>query len=197
MRDRFHVIMNFLFFQAGYFACVFGGATGWPWLGPAVVLGAVAWHLWRVGDRIAEATLLALVLLVGAVFESAIAGTGWIEYPSGAVVPWLAPPWILALWLLFATTLNLCLGWLRRRPWLAIALGGIGGPLSFFGGSKLQAVTLLDPVAVLATLSVSWAVLMPLVMWLASQFDGWHAPPSSDTSRTSSPDRGRTLLGSG
>lgn len=175
VRDRFHVIANFLFFQAGYFACVLGGAAGHPSIGPAVVLVAVTWHLARAGDRIPESLLLGLALVIGAVFESAITVSGWVEYPSGMVAPWLAPVWILALWLLFATTLNLCLGWLRHRPWLAVLLGGVGGPLSFFGGSKLQAVTLLEPVAVLATLAVSWAVMMPLLMWLAVRLDGWRS----------------------
>ena len=176
MRDRFHVISNLLLFQVGYFGCVLGGAAGMPWLGPGVVLGAVVWHLWRVGDRLTEARLLVVVLVIGTVFESAVTVTGWVDYPSGRVVPWLAPVWILALWLLFATTLNLCLAWLKHRWWLAVLLGGAGGPLSFYGGSRLQAVELVEPVAVLATLAVAWALLMPAVMWVSTRLDGWQRP---------------------
>lgn len=183
MRDRFHVISNLLIFQVSYFACVLGGAAGLPWLGPGAVLGAVAWHLWRVGDRLTEARLLVVVLIIGTLFESAVTATGWVDYPSGWVVPWLAPVWILALWLLFATTLNLCLAWLKHRWWLAVVLGGAGGPLSFYGGSRLQAVELVDPVAVLVTLAVAWALLMPTVMWLSTRLDGWQRPLPGGTCR--------------
>ncbi len=37
------------------------------------------------------------------------------------------PPWILALWALFASTLNASLGWLQDRLLLAAVLGALSG----------------------------------------------------------------------
>jgi hypothetical protein len=56
--------------------------------------------------------------------------------------PFLRPPWLVALWALFGTTLRGSLGWLAGRYRLSAALGAVGGALSYVGGTKLGAVTL-------------------------------------------------------
>jgi len=84
----------------------------------------------------------------------------------------LAPGWILALWALFATTLNASLRWLKGRPVLAVSLGAVVGPLSYVAGVKLGAVALVEPASGYAALVVEWAVAMPVLMALADRFNG-------------------------
>ncbi len=72
----------------------------------------------------------------------------------------------LALWLLFATTLNSSLGWLQRRLRLASLLGAISGPLCYRAGEALGALQLGSPVVYAAT-AVEWALMMPLGLLLA------------------------------
>jgi len=60
---------------------------------------------------------------IGAVADSALIATDWVRYASGTVVPGTAPVWLVAMWMLFATTLNVSLRWLRRYALAAIALG--------------------------------------------------------------------------
>jgi len=86
----------------------------------------------------------------------------------------MAPPWILGLWALFATTLNVSLNWLKGRWLVAALLGGIAGPLSYWAGARLGAVVLVEPVPALVALSIGWAILMPLLMALARRYDGIH-----------------------
>ena len=43
--SRLHVVANFVLFQLGWLACVLGGASERPWLGPLFVVLFVAWHL--------------------------------------------------------------------------------------------------------------------------------------------------------
>ena len=38
------IVINFVLFQIGWLACVVGGATGYPWFGPAIVLAIIAYH---------------------------------------------------------------------------------------------------------------------------------------------------------
>ena len=54
-----------------------------------------------------------------------------LAFDTGRVVPWLAPPWPIPLWLQFATLLRFSLRWLDRRPALAVLVGLVGGPMAF------------------------------------------------------------------
>ena len=53
----------------------------------------------------------------------------------------LAPYWIVALWMLFATTLNVTFRWLQPRPALAAALGAVFGPVSYIAGAAVGVIT--------------------------------------------------------
>ena len=86
--------------------------------------------------------LIGLALAIGLVWDSALASLGWIRFTSGTLVEGAAPPWILGLWALFATTLNRSLAWLHGRYALAAVLGAIAGPLSYWAGARLGALEL-------------------------------------------------------
>jgi hypothetical protein len=166
------IFLNVALFQAGWFACVLGAARGAPWLGPLVVLAAAALHL-----RVARRPLLELYLLLsaaalGLLVDSLLLSSGWLEYPNGLWLAGFAPYWIVAMWMLFATTLNVSLAWLHGRLVLAALLGAVGGPLSYLAGEKLGGIYLLQPVAALAALAIAWAIAMPTLMMLAARFDG-------------------------
>ncbi|NNC63476.1 MAG: DUF2878 domain-containing protein, partial [Gammaproteobacteria bacterium] len=107
-------ILNLVAFQAGWLACVLGAANGVPWIGALAALAAVGLHLALAADAAAEIRLIAIALALGIVFDSALLATGWVSYPSGVLSTYVAPYWILALWALFATTLNGCMSWIKR-----------------------------------------------------------------------------------
>ena len=167
--------INFVAFQLGWFACVLGAANGAPWFGPLVVAGAVLLHLLRAQRPTAELQLVACAMLLGLVVDSLLLASGWLRYPSGMWLPGLAPYWIVAMWGLFATTLNVSLGWLRGRPLLGVLMGAVGGPLSYLAGEKLGGIELLAPTAALAALAVAWGIAMPVLAWLAVRLDGMSA----------------------
>ena len=172
------LVANFLLFQVTWFACVLGGAHGMPWLGPLAVALFVALHLGRAPRPAAEVRLLAGAALTGALFDSLLAASGWLAYPSGQWHPALAPYWIVAMWVGFAATLNLSLGWLKGRPYLALLFGSVGGPLAYLAGAKLGGVTFVEPTAALLALAVGWGLITPLLMRLAERFDGWRPNPN-------------------
>ncbi len=169
------MIFNFVAFQIGWFACVLGAAHGQPWTGVVIAAAVVAVHAARAALPAPELKLVAIALVTGAVWDSALASLGWIDFTAGTLVSGIAPPWIIALWALFATTLNISLDWLKGR-WLAAALfGAIGGPLSYWAGVRLGAVVFVEPVPALIALGVGWAVITPLLLLLAKHLDGIHA----------------------
>jgi hypothetical protein len=165
------VLINFVAYQIAWFACVLGGAHDLPWVGVAVTAVAVAIHLALVPSPARDALLILAVAAIGALWDGLLAGFGLLEYPSGMILPWLAPVWIIAMWAGFATLLHVALRWLLPYRWLAALLGAVGGPLAYYAGMRLGAVNFPDPVAALAVLAAGWSVLMPLGCWLALKLD--------------------------
>jgi len=165
-------VTNFMAFQLGWLACVVGAAQGAPWLGPAVALGVVGMHLIAVTRPRREGLLLGSAALLGLVLDSMLSATGLLIYANGQFIAGLAPYWILAMWPLFATTLNISLRWLHRRFWLASLLGAVGGPLSYLAGARLGAVTFGAGHNTTLVLAVAWSAALPFLVWLARRFDG-------------------------
>lgn len=166
------IIINIALFQLGWFCCVLAGANNLPLTGTVAALLVVMWHLTSTFDKSKELVLLLIAAAIGTTWESLLVSTGLLQYPSGTFIQGIAPNWIIAMWLLFATTLNVSLRWLKNRPIVAALLGAIAGPAAFFTGYKLGGVNIPDlPVAMLV-LAAGWSVLMPLLMSLSNRIDG-------------------------
>ena len=168
---KVRLILNFLTFQAGWFACVLGAAHGKPWLGPLVATPIAAGWLLVAPRPQSLAKLLLICGVVGLFWDSALTAVGLIGYSSGWMTPPLAPLWILALWILLATTLHLSMSWLQDKPLAAVALGAIAAPLSYLAGARLGALKLLHPEPALVAQAVGWALLLPWLLGLARRLN--------------------------
>ncbi len=166
------VTVNFLAFLAGWFGSVLGAAAGLPWVGPIIVAMVAALHLSIVPQPRREFVLLLAAAGIGLVLDSLMAALGWVTFDTGVVVTGMAPYWIVVMWVGFATTLNTCMRWLRDRPLLQAAFGGVGGPLVYAFGSLLGALELSPSPAAILGIGVVWAAAMPLLYALAKRFDG-------------------------
>ena len=175
------MLMNFAVFQVGWFSAVLGAAREMPWLGPAAFLVIVLFHLRQARRPDLEAGLVIACGIIGTWFDSSLVAAGWVAYPSGQLSPWVAPYWLVTMWMLFATTLNRSLGWLRGRIALAVLLGAVAGPASYWAGQKLGAIEFLDPVMATLVLSIGWAALMPILMQLAERLDGFREVTVTET----------------
>ncbi len=172
------LLINYSVFQIAWLSSVIGGAQQMPLLGPLAVLVALLIHL-RAARRPFEEILLVLCCgLIGAAFDSVLVAFGWVDYFSGQFSNVLAPYWIITMWMLFATTLNVSMRFLRGRPWMAAVFGLTGGPLSYIAGEKLGGIQLTSPVEALIALGVGWAIMMPALMWLSEILNGMTDSPS-------------------
>lgn len=167
------IISNFILFQIGWFACVIGAAKQLPWLGVIVVAAIVAWHLSLSKQAKPELILLALALVIGGIYDQLMLSSGLISYQAHGWIAGLVPAWILALWAVFVTVLNVSLRWMRSKWLVAILFGAIGGPLAYMGAEKLGAVSLNILPASYIALAVGWAILTPLLLMLSEKFDGY------------------------
>ena len=166
------IIINAAVFQIGWFCCVLGGANNLPWLGTLTALLIVAWHLGQAPRPRDELLLILSAGAIGACWDSLLVYAGLLQYPSGTLIAGTAPHWIVAMWLLFATTLNVSLRWLKHRPLLAAAIGAAAGPAAYFAGYKLGGVQIPEMTSAMTALALGWSVFMPLLMWLSNHLDG-------------------------
>ncbi len=169
------MLSNVILFQLGWFACVLGAAHGFAWAGALAAMLIVAWHVARAHSPRRELALAACAALLGVAFESLLAQTGWVRFGSGMLIEGTAPYWMVALWGLFATTLNVSLRGLRARPWLGAMLGAIGGPLAYYAGARLGALEFAAAGAALAAIAFGWAILTPVLFRAALRLDGYAA----------------------
>jgi hypothetical protein len=167
------IAANIILFQIGWFACVLGAAHGVPWVGPVAMAAITLWHLSRARYLRRELLLLAGAAVAGLIFDSALMRLGLVRFSAGAAVAGLAPLWMIALWILFATTLNVSLRWLHGRPAIAVALGLVGGALAYYSGARLGALVLTPVNKALPVIALGWAASTPLLLVVARRFDGF------------------------
>ncbi|MCZ8131682.1 MAG: DUF2878 domain-containing protein [Steroidobacteraceae bacterium] len=173
MKVEPRILLNFVAFQVAWFACVLGGANDLALAGTLVVVAAVGMHLALAKRPMPEALLVAAAATIGLAWDSTVVTLGLMDYAAGNFAPGFAPYWIVAMWALFATSLNLSMGWLKGRPWLAAAFGAVGGPLAYLAGERLGGLQMSDPVLALGAQAIGWAVMLPLLTRLATRLNGF------------------------
>jgi hypothetical protein len=171
-------VLNFLLFQIAWFACVVGAARDMPWLGVAVTMAILYWHFHKTGLTKPECMLMVAAFVIGACFDQLMLSMHLVEYQQHGWSVSLVPVWILALWLAFATTLNVSLAWMQRRYFVSLLFGAIGGPLAYLGAERIGAVFLRDYPSYIA-LSLGWAVITPTLLYIANQLNGSKTEPST------------------
>ena len=170
------VWINFALFQLGWFGVVLSGAAEEPGLATGIAGAVLIVHLFAARRPVPELKLALMAGALGLLLDSLLTGLGLLRFASGQWVAWAAPLWIVAMWMMFSTTLNSSLGWMKGRFGLAALLGALAGPLAYFGGAKLGAVGLHDTLAFsLLGIALAWLIAMPLLVWLAEHFDGLSA----------------------
>ncbi|WP_122664705.1 DUF2878 domain-containing protein [Pseudomonas viridiflava] len=156
-------IANAVLFQMGWFASVMGGNSYWL----LIPVGVLLIHLLWISSWAAEGKLLLWITALGTVLDSALMLLGVFDFGSDGL---LIPLWLILLWAVLGTTLRHCLAWTAKPWWRASLLGAIGGPMSYYAGSKLAGVQLplgLWPSMVL--LAALWAAVFPLLQWRAGR----------------------------
>lgn len=166
--QRYRRLLNAMLFQLGWWTCVLMGQG--PGLLLALALVGVHIALW---GNTAETRLLFKVALLGSLIDTGLMHLGVITFPNWEAA-WI-PPWLMLLWLLFATTLRHALDWLAPHPVLAAGLGALGGASSYLAGGTLGAAALpLGTFWSMLIFGLIWALLTPALLRYAHS--GQQAP---------------------
>lgn len=154
-----HPLFNALWFDLAWFSLVVGRESLIP-----LSLFLLAFHLFLVSDKIPEYCSLVFLGGIGIGVDCLLSITGILVFTDGWLIPW----WLACLWIAFSATLSRSLKYFSDKPFLAIILGAIAGPVSYWAGFKLGAVSFgYSTVITLLLLSVIWSVLLPTLLGLA------------------------------
>jgi hypothetical protein len=155
-------LINALLFQLAWFGCVAGGDS----LAFALLVIIFYIHIKYLKLDRTELIFIGLVAFAGFLMDTILSIAGIFKFEN--IQFGYIPTWLICLWMIFATTINLSLAWLHDRLLLALVLGAIGGPMSYFAGSNLSSVVIAPPQFVsLVIISLCWAVFFPLVLYAA------------------------------
>src|SRR5258706_12694582 len=149
--------VSFIAYQAAWVACGQWAGEGRLTLGLLAVAALMCLNLVWAADRRAVIALAVIAGIIGLVVDSSLGLMGVFSFS-------FAPPWIVALWMAFGSILPAFLSWLAGRYVWAAVLGAVAAPISYYGGVRLGAVAMPNPLFSLAIIALAWAAIMPLLL---------------------------------
>lgn len=159
--DTMRNIINFVLFQAGWFACIV--YPGLAAVGFVVLL--LAFHIAFISrHRFTELQFIGAGTVIGGVLDGVWFQTGILDDGSGSIQ--LTPIWLVAVWAIFMTTLSHSLSWISSRAWLPFVCAPVAGPFAYWSASKLGVVEFPDLTVSLIALAIGWLVVFPALLYL-------------------------------
>ncbi len=156
-------------FYGGWLYCIESVVECAPWKGALVIAVIMAYLFIVSNNRLADLLLVVTLAAMGMITDSLYGITGMIIYncPYRAV-PWLAPYWLISLWMLFGALIREGFHWLYGRWFMAALLGGAGGVSSYLASMELGAAQFgVSKQIGIAVLAIVWAAVVPFCIWYA------------------------------
>jgi len=153
-------LWSWLGFNAVWFAAAAGAANGLNW--PAVVacfLYVTALALARAFEH-ASVALLAGITLAGGVGETVLLAVGVLTYSAQWPLPNIAPLWMGALWVAYASAVETTVPRLRVHPVYIVATALLA-PLAYLAGGRMGALVVHGPmISSWLAISLVWFVAL-------------------------------------
>lgn len=157
-------LANFVLFQAGWLVCVLLA----DWTAVAIAAVLVTAHLVILSKHPgAELRFILVGVVIGSILDGLWFRTGVLQDTVDS--SW-TPPWLVAIWALFLTTLSHSLAWMHEHRWSPFVFAPVAGPFAYFSASALGAVTLPQLSVSLMALSLGWLVVFPALMLVQQRF---------------------------
>ena len=170
---KYSTPVNFIIFQVCWFACVMGAANNLGWLGPLLVLLTVPLQIHLLTENHRGEILFVITCgILGALLETLMIVAN-VYTPVDRGWGQVSPPWMAALWFNFALLVSISLAWLKGKYAAAALLGGLAGPVAYWGGEKLGALTVAETFSRgYMILAVMWAIALPMLVYLHDRMTG-------------------------
>ena len=154
-------IANFVIFQLIWVAAVLYQNAG---LWACVVLLAV--HFALSPQRKQDITRTYKAILIGISLDFVLMQAGIYEFQGNAF-----PLWLVCLWVGFILALRHSMSWLSGQPvYLQMALGAVGGTLSYLSSERLGAVEFTPTLTItVLILMLKWGMALPVFIRLVNK----------------------------
>lgn len=153
-----HKLINAVLFQAIWFSAILVG-----WELALVPLSVMLIHGLAFEPGQHHYRFVLAFVAIGFVWDSMLVYSGVFAFAAPEPLSLgVMPLWLLGLWAGFALTLNSSLSWWKDYPVVFVIACAVAGPLSYFAGTRLGALT-IEPFG-FALLSVAWGLLAVLVV---------------------------------
>lgn len=163
-----HWFFNAFFFYLGWLVCMYAAVGEYPILGPLVVGGILLYHFVVSKEKKSDFILCITLAVLGTIVDTLYMAIGMISYKGGYFnFPSIAPLWIVSLWVLYGTSVNHSLKWMRCNVFVAAILGAAGAISSYLVGVELGAVKFLwETDLALTVIGIVWAIVVPSSLYL-------------------------------
>ena len=168
----FRVVVTVAVFYLAFVACTYGSINAQPVIGTAATILAFSIALLLSPERGKLAAMGLFFGLFGLAAESGLQFASLVNYRTPGTTIVGVPVYVVGLWIVFSILITPALNWLHRRYILAIVLGAIAGPFTYYGVAQLDALSMADPVWIgIGATALIWATVMPLALLLQAALD--------------------------
>lgn len=167
-------MINAALFQLVWLVCVMAGDP------MALITTLVYLSIYQhyLMNNAAEWKLIVAFGVLGILIDGSLFQMGVLLADSGEPLEGIIPIWLLCLWFCVGTLFVHSLRFLQSRYLTAALTGLIGPTFSYFAGAKLSDIQLAEPTfESLAIISIIWAILVPMGVWLADKWQLLTSPP--------------------
>lgn len=172
--------IQLLNFNLGWWAVAWAAAEGHVWLSLMVLPVSGLIHLWETPNRPAELTFYFVSAIFGFLVDSLLLHLNLFTLSTGSL--W-TPPWLVAMWVLLAFTMESFKAFENRPEWLWV-IGGLTGPLTYIWCQSLNLLNYGEYFwPKLIVHGLIWAALTPFLLYSRRWLKGFFPPvplPSTD-----------------
>lgn len=165
------LIYNLITYQIAWPLCIFSAAYNSGWIAVLYAILVVPIHFYIAKKPAEELKTVFTITLLGFAVDSLHQISGVLYFKESFETLRICPPWLIALWFLFATTINTCWSWLKGRYFLAAFIGGTLGTVTYWAGAKLGAADMgMELLPTIIILAIAWSLLLPATIRIAEHF---------------------------
>lgn len=149
-----------LWFYVGWFGCIFFAKwqiSRWSLVFP--LLPFVFLLKFKLLG-IKEVGFLFGISIIGIIFDWIVFRLNVVSFPGHSSM--FIPLWLDAMWFLFSTVVPLSHALFKSKLWLAVVLGALLGPLSYFSGISFEVLAFQNQSA-LIVYAAFWGIYFPVI----------------------------------
>lgn len=151
------LIANAIAYQAVWF-------LGILWANPGAMVGCciILILLGTSKRRDDDLKMIGFLMFLGVLVDGTLQQVGFFTFKSPGLP---IPVWLLVIWMGLAMTIHHSLSWLKDKLLLAAILGGLGGPLAYWAGTRTGAASFNWSLpSSLLLLAIVWSLVFPTIM---------------------------------